>query len=74
MFGQEIVGVLLLVWVNASFRSVNVALSILSNWLRLLNVESVLLDFLLILLLSSVINCDVFVRVLFVHLSQMLLS
>ena len=75
MLWHEIVCVLLLVWIDASFRSIDVALSVLSNWILLFNVKSVLLNLtLLILIFSSVINCDVFVRILFVHFSQMLLS
>ena len=66
---------LLLGWINTTFRSVDMAFSILSTWLLLLNVKSILLDItILILNFSSVINCDMFVRVLLVHFRQMFLS
>jgi hypothetical protein len=72
---HEVVSVLLLVWINASLRSVDVAFAILSNRLWLLDVESILLNItILILDFSSVINCDMFIGVLLVHFRQMLLS
>ena len=73
---HEITSVLLLVWVDASLRRVDMALTFLSNWIsRLLNIKSILLNLtLLILVFPSVVNCDVFVGVLFVYFSQMLLS
>jgi hypothetical protein len=75
VFRHEVVGVLLLVWINTSLGSVDVAFAILSIRLRLLNVKSILLNIaILFLIFSSVVDCDVFVRVLLVYLRQMLLS